>query len=227
MPLDQTTVLTTLAVLALAYGAIRFLLLPWLAPRLLDWVGDKTLGEGYQKARSRGASFMEAFAEGKKEKRDAADRALATSSGVPLRVISVFRQDHPQMFLTATVLPEDEGGPRYRVCGEDPEVDGYSSARAEAIYRGDGARVPDEDDDTDDPRRGEDATESISWEDLPENIRRAASAAVPGGRFVEAYPPVEDERYYVHANEDEGDRTHSRKNESDDTLNPDTRKSPP
>jgi hypothetical protein len=130
------------------------------------------------------------------EKRDAADRALASSSGVPLALIAAFRKDHPQMFMTATVLPADDAGPRYQVKGEEAEVDGYSSARAEVVYRADGSRVTDEDEDEGEGGADADLPATIPWEALPEGIRRAASAAVPGGRCFEAYGPDEEERYY-------------------------------
>ena len=190
MTFDQSTVLLILAALAVAYGAIRFVLLPWLTPRFADWAGKKTLGEGYQQARNKGASIGEAFARGKQVQIENLDRALAKESGVPLEIIRTFRRDHPNMSLQAEVLPDDTIGPRFHVRGSEPEIDGYTGALAEATYRVDGTRIEAVDNDDDEHLK------SLTWEQLPENIRAAASRTVQGGEYMEGYPPDESEPYY-------------------------------
>ena len=186
--------LIILAVAAAAYLVIRFVLLPWLGPMRADAIGKKALGRGYEQARQMGATLPEAFAAGKKAKRDEDDRALAKESGVPLDVIRAFRSEHPEMGLRAEVLPESATGARYRIRGGDPEVDGYSGSSTQALYRADRTRVaPDHADDADDD---ESAIPSPSWDELPEKVRTAARNAVPGGEFTEAAPPDEAEPFY-------------------------------
>jgi hypothetical protein len=191
MSLDHPTLWMILGGLVLAYGAIRFVLLPWLVPRLADEAGKGMRGGGYQDARARGASIGDALAQGKEAMDDHDDRALAQESGVPLEVLRAFRREHAGWRLRAEALPADDVGPRFRVRGDEPEVEGYSPGFAEAVYRRDGTRVAEADEDDDEP-----PVASVTWEGLPEHIRRAASTAVPGGEFADGCAPDEEEPYY-------------------------------
>ena len=124
---------------------------------------------------------------------DQRDHALSRETDVPIEVIHAFRRDHSQMSLQAERLPADAGGERFRVIGTNPDKDGYSSDYVAMDYRADGTRIEDANDDT---GRYERLVESVAWERLPEKIRHAASAAVPGAIFAEAFASDAEEAHY-------------------------------
>lgn len=194
MNIDQATIWIIIGAIAIAYCAIRFVLLPWMVPRLLDLSGRKLRGGGYDKARAKGAPRNEAFAEGKEVQREFDARVLAKESGVPLEIIRAFGRDHPNMYLTAEELPADAHGARFRVHGAEGGGSEDSPGHfAEKIYRLDGTLIADEDTDAGD---AEPLVTTVSWEALPEHIRTAASAAVPDGEFVDACAPDDTDPYY-------------------------------